>query len=131
MNFPIEFDYPKWFILLCIFTGALYAFVLYRKDKKFDEASVWAVRIMTAFRFIVATILSFLLLSPLIKTTSREVEKPLIIIEQDNSESVRMGKDSAFYKTDYPKGMNELITELSGKYDTNTYSFSDKVTQGI
>ena len=131
MNFPIVIDYPWWFVLFCIITGLAYTFVLYRHDKRFEEVSVWTVRAMAAFRFIVAALLAFLLLSPLIKSTSREVEKPVIIIAQDNSESVRLGKDSSFYKNDYPKAMSELLAKLSDKYDTNTYSFSDKVKQGI
>ena len=118
-------------MLFCLATGTAYAFVLYRHDKRFEEVPVWTLRTMAAFRFMVATLLAFLLLSPLIKSTSREVEKPVIIIAQDNSESVRLGKDSSFYKNDYPKALSELMAKLTDKYDTSTYSFSDKVKQGI
>jgi hypothetical protein len=127
----IILEYPWWFLIFCIACGALYAYVLYRGDRKLDEAPRWAVRAMGALRFAAVTFLAFLLLSPLIKTTTREVEKPVIIIAQDNSESVRIGKDSMYYRNEYPKALGELLAGLSDKYDTNTYSFSDKVEQGI
>lgn len=125
----IVFEYPSWFILFCILAGAIYAFILYRKDKKFSETSIWLVRTMAAFRFLVVTLLCFLLLSPLLKTVSRSVEKPVIIVAQDNSESLVVGKDSAFYKKEYKESLKKLIDVLSEKYDVRTYSFADKIKE--
>lgn len=125
----IVFEYPGWFLLFCVAAGFLYAFILYRKDKRFAEASIWLVRSMTVFRFLAITFLSFLLLSPLLKNTIREVEKPIIIIAQDNSESLVAGKDSAFYRTDYKQKLQKLKDELSDKYEVRSYSFADKVTE--
>ena len=131
MSFSIILDFPWWFTLLCLLLGAVYSFFLYRSDKKFAETSPWIIRAMAVFRFIVVSLLAFFLLSPLIKTVSREVEKPLIIIAQDNSESLRLGKDSDLYMKEYPLALNEFVNELSVKYDTNTYSFSDRIRQGL
>lgn len=86
---------------------------------------------MAAFRFIAVVLLSFFLLSPLVKTTSRDVEKPVIIFVQDNSASVLINKDSAYYKNQYRKDVSVLITALSEKYDTNTYVFSSDVKSGL
>jgi hypothetical protein len=122
-------EYPIWFILFCIAAGMAYAGILYFKDKKLDELSTGLVRVMTAFRFLVVTLLSFLLLSPLLKTISREVEKPVIIIAQDNSESVTAVKDSTFYKTQYKQNLQQLVDKLSGKYEVRFYSFADKVKE--
>ena len=109
--------------------GGIYAFILYRKDTKFSDISIWIVRFMAFFRFIVVTLLSFLLLSPLLKTVSRSVEKPVIIIAQDNSESIAVGKDSAFYHTEYKKKLQKLIDELGDKYEVRSYSFADKIKE--
>ncbi|MCW3072761.1 MAG: hypothetical protein JWO44_2651 [Bacteroidetes bacterium] len=125
----IVFEYPSWFILFCLIAGFAYAFILYRKDKKFSESSVWIIRSMAAFRFLAVTILSFLLLSPLLKTVNREVEKPVIIVAQDNSQSLLMNKDSAFYRTEYKQKLQKLIDELSGKYTVFTYTFADHVKE--
>jgi hypothetical protein len=125
----IVFEYPWWFSLFCLIAGFVYAFILYRKDKKFTESSLWIVRSMAVFRFLSITILSFLLLSPLIKSINREVEKPVIIVAQDNSQSLIIGKDSTFYKTDYKNKLQKLIDELGDKYEVRAYSFADKVKE--
>lgn len=125
----IVFEYPSWFILFCLIAGFGYAFILYRKDKKFSEINSWLVRVMAAFRFLVVTLLCFLLLSPLLKTVSRSTEKPVIIIAQDNSESLVVSKDSAFYKKEYKESLRKLIDVLGEKYDVRTYSFADKIKE--
>ena len=125
----IVFEYPSWFILFCILAGAIYAFILYRNDKKFSEISIWLVRTMAAFRFLVVTLLCFLLLSPLLKTVSRSTEKPVVIIAQDNSESLVVGNDSAYYKKEYKQSLQKLIDVLGEKYDVRTYSFADKIKE--
>lgn len=122
-------EYPLWFILFCIATGSIYAGILYYKSKKQEDLSVWTIRLMTVFRFLSVTFLSFLLLSPLLKTVSREVEKPIIIVAQDNSESVITNKDSAFYKTTYKQNLQHLLNELGSKYEVHLYSFADKVRE--
>jgi hypothetical protein len=122
----IVFDYPSWFSILCFLLGFAYAFILYRKDKKFNDSSIGLVRVMAAFRFWVVSFLCFLLLSPLLKTINRTVEKPVIIIAQDDSESIRVGKDSAFYKDEYAPKIQKLKDILSEKYEVRIYTFGDK-----
>lgn len=122
-------EYPIWFVSFCIIAGLTYGGVLYYRDKKLNELSVWLVRLMAAFRFLIITILSFLLLSPLLKTVNREVEKPVIIIAQDNSESLVVGKDSGFYKSEYKQNLQKLIDELDNKYEVRLYSFADKIKE--
>jgi len=127
MNIVLE--YPFWFIIFCLLLGAGYSLFLYRKDKKFDDSSVWFVRTMAASRFLVVTVLALFLLSPLLKTINRSVEKPVIIVAQDNSESLIAGKDSAFYKKEYKQNLQKLIDELSDKYEVRSYSFADKIKE--
>lgn len=84
---------------------------------------------MAMFRFLAITILSFLLLAPLLKNINRQVEKPIIIIAQDNSESLVIGKDSTFYKTEYKQKLQKLINDLGNKYEVRSYSFADKIRE--
>lgn len=125
----IVFEYPSWFILFCLLAGFTYAFILYRKDKKFSELSVWIIRAMAAFRFLSVSILAFLLLSPLLKTVNREVEKPVIIVAQDNSQSLVVNKDSSFYRSEYKQKMQQLIDKLNDKYTVFAYTFGDKIKE--
>ncbi len=122
-------EYPAWYLVFCIFTGFIYAGILYYKNADGDF-TLLAKRAMTVFRFLAVTIISFLLLSPLLKSVFKTSEKPLIILAHDNSGSLLVGKDSAFYLNQFPESVNQLAEELSGDFEVKTYSFSDKVTEG-
>ncbi|MFC1733883.1 hypothetical protein ACFL6I_26580 [candidate division KSB1 bacterium] len=63
----------------------------------------------------------------MIRSTKRTVEKPIIIIAQDNSQSIAAGTDSIFYKTAYLDEMKGLINELNDEYDVMTYTFGENV----
>lgn len=124
-------EYPWWFYIFCLLLGALYAFVLYWRDNRFSEIGKTARRTMTALRFVAVSLIAFLLLSPLIRTVFRTVEKPLIVIAQDNSESIVVGKDSSFYRNEYKAALSKLIDDLGDEFEVKTYSFGDRVEQGV
>lgn len=81
---------------------------------------------MMAFRFLSVLALSFFLLSPFIRIFSNYIEKPLIIIAQDNSSSILMCRDSSAYKGSYKTDIEKLIGRLSADYEVKTFSFGDK-----
>lgn len=120
-------EYPLWFVIFCIAAGIAYSGLLYYRNQKLNEMPLWSLRLIAAFRFVTVTILSFLLLSPLIKTVDRQLEKPVIIVAQDNSESIVLGKDSTFYRYDHLKNLQKMMDELSDKYEVVFYSFADKI----
>ncbi len=96
-----------------------------------DEVSPWIIRAMALFRFIVVTLICILLLSPLVRTISRQVEKPIVIIAQDNSESLVLSKDSSYYRKEYKEALSKLAEELAEKYEIRTYTFGDKISEGL
>jgi len=130
-------EYSIWFIIFCLALGFIFAFLLYRKDKTFTETSKLIRNIMFAFRFLSISIISFFLLSPIIKSLNNTIEQPIIIYAQDNSESVSSDKDSIkllnknisnFFKT---KQKNYTLKHYSFGEKTilnDTYNFSDKQT---
>jgi hypothetical protein len=131
LNFEIITEKPWWFILFCLALGVLYSIVLYRKENLLEEVRPWIKKMMAAFRFVVVSLLAFLLLSPLIRTIFRETEKPIIIIAQDNSQSILTGTDSASFKKTYSESLNKLADELKKNYDVRSFSFGDRVEDKI
>lgn len=117
---------PFWFIVFCLITGLVYTFALYYKNPK-NEFSPWTTRTMAIFRFISVSLITFLLLSPLLMTVFRRVEKPVILIAQDNSRSILINKDSSYYKTKYLKQLSELTNELSQTYEVKNFTFGSQV----
>lgn len=130
MNIKIVTEAPAWFLLLCILAGAMYAAVLYRRDKKNDALSKPLVAFLSLLRFTVVSGIAFLLMSPLLKTVFREVEKPVIVIAADHSESVVANKDSAWYRTEFPAALSEIEKALSENYTVVRYSFGDHFSEG-
>jgi hypothetical protein len=80
------------FVLLCLLAGFGYAFLLYRTKHPW---SILINRVLFALRAILAFFLSFLLLGPIVKQLNNVTEKPLFVILQDNSGSVKETVDSA------------------------------------
>ena len=128
MNFSLVTELPFWFLLFCVLAGAIYAVALYYKESNLPDVKPLVKLFLAAIRFVVVTVLAFLLLSPLLKTTFREVEKPIVVIAQDNSKSIIIGKDSSYYKTEYLASIKRLVEKLSTKYEVHTLSFGDKIS---
>ncbi|UKJ08635.1 hypothetical protein [Solitalea lacus] len=118
---------PFW-IIPCLFLGLAYAWLLYHKSNSFTQLSR---KVLFAIRAITVSIIAFLLLAPLIKTISRSVEKPLIIIAKDNSSSVLLFKDKASYTTALPLALKELVEKLTNDYEVKIFSFGDKLEDGL
>ncbi len=123
-------EYPFWFIIFCLFLGLLYSVILYYKNKKYDLAK-WYILLMAVLRFVSISLIAFLLLSPLLKTVFKYIEKPIIILAQDNSQSIVINKDSSFYKNEYIVKLKDLKSKLSKDYDVKTYSFGDKIGNNL
>ncbi|MCC6599917.1 MAG: hypothetical protein IT223_04500 [Crocinitomicaceae bacterium] len=121
---------PSWFFLICIITGVIYAGALYFRDRFNRNYGKVLTSMLGCLRFITVALLSFFLLKPIIKTVNRNVEKPVIVIAQDNSESIVTGKDSSFYRNEYRRQLSELEKKLGENYSVKTYRFGDHVSEG-
>ncbi len=80
-----------WFTLLCLLVGAGYAFALYQKKPVWSRAVNYT---LAGCRFLLVSLLCFLLLSPFIKQNQNTVEKPTVVFAVDNSQSVNLSGDS-------------------------------------
>lgn len=116
-------------ILFCFLLGAVYAGVLYYKESKLDTIAKWLKNSLLIFRFLAISIIAFLLLSPFIKTIFNKTEKPIIIFAQDNSNSLLIHQDSAFYANNYLKELNALKEKLEKDYEVKSFTFGEKVKE--
>jgi len=123
----ILFEYPTWLLLICIIAAAGIALVFYRRDRQNQHLSPILRLVLGIFRFLTLTILAVLLVRPLIKTIERDIEPPIILIAQDNSESIVQTADSSFYKVDWKQNLEQLATKLGEQYQVVRYSFGDEL----
>lgn len=112
----------------CLLTGLAFAWLLYG----WKTTVTIPIRIaLAAVRTITVTLILWLLFSPLIKQVSYTLEKPIIIIAQDNSQSAGAVLPVGFDSLKYRKDLQQLSKGLSEKYDVRLYSFSDAVINGL
>lgn len=121
-------EYPYWFVILCVCLGLLFASLLYAKKKYIfhENENPWLKRILFILRFLSTCLISFLLLSPLIKSVSTKKIKPTIVILQDNSTSLKQ----AFKKLNidnYSKQLKNITTQLNNKHQVYIHSFGEAI----
>ena len=126
----IIISYGAWLIPLCVLLALLYAGLLYFRERRYEFSAKHRL-FMSAIRAVVVFFLAFMLLSPFFRSTSKRVEDPVIIIAQDNSLSVTASGDTSFYKQEYPKLMNDLVTELGRDFEVQLYSLGQSFREGI
>lgn len=110
MKSEIIFQSSPWFILLCLVLGAVYAFLMYQKKYSFSTPQRW---LLAAVRTLVVAVISFLLLSPLLKSEEATVIPPTVVLAVDNSASMLLG--NAAKATEHRKNIQVLVENLSKK----------------
>ncbi|RMG86917.1 MAG: hypothetical protein D6714_03300 [Bacteroidetes bacterium] len=126
----LTFQYPTWYLFFCALLGLVYALILYYRDTTFKEASPRLNLGLGILRFLAVTLIAILLLSPLLKSILTETKKPVVVLAQDESESVAAEMDSVALNT-YRKAFEQLRDRLSEQYEVVTYAFGEKVRPGI
>jgi hypothetical protein len=119
---------PSWLIILCLLLAGGYAIALYFRDVK-NEFSFYLKILLGVTRFIAVFLISFMLLSPFVRSISREKEKPLIILAVDNSQSVLLNADSTAYKSSFLQEADRLSDKLAAVGEVRKYTFGDKLSQ--
>ena len=126
----IVLQYSFWWMLpIVLLSLALSALLYYRNSR--ESFPIWVNIGLSMFRFIVFALLGFLLLSPMLKSWKTEVQKPIIIFVQDESQSIVLNTDSSFYHNDYPQKIEGMISQLQNNYEVKTCSFGDELQSSI
>ncbi len=125
----ISFQYPVWYLFLCLALGGLFAGILYYRSTAFRSQSSTLNTLLGLLRFAAVSLIAILLLTPLLRRVVRDVKKPIILIAQDQSESV--GAALGAQKAAYLSSLNALQAELEGEYEVKTYGFGSEVREGI
>ena len=126
MDLNIITGFPTWYILLCILAGILGSVILYFRERK-SEFPVRLKRLLGVIRFLLIFMTAFLLLSPLLKMSTHKLEKPVIVIAQDNSLSMVLNKDSSFYRQQYVFSLNSLVEVLREDYEVSLFTYGNHV----
>ena len=116
--FGIVTGFPFYFNIICIVIGVAFAFLLYNNEKQITSNLLKGILFL--IRTILISILCYFFLIPIVKSTIKTYENPIVIIAQDYSESVQ---DSIV------DDLLALEEDLDG-FEVHQLSFSDDVLQG-
>lgn len=126
----LSFQYPAWWSIFCIALGLAYALGLYYKDKTFLAQSKRLNWILGTLRFLGVTLLSLLLLSPILKTIVTETKKPIVVLAQDQSESIKAAMSNEALER-YKQNFVNLKNTLSENYEVVDYAVGEQTREGI
>ena len=110
---------------IAIIVGLCYASVLYVANKKQHYGKPLTIALFS-LRAISTIIVILLFFNPYFKIKNDKIEKPTVIIAQDNSKSLILTKDSLFYKQQYPLIINDIFDQLEERFIVDKYLFGDK-----
>ena len=117
---------PIWMIAVSLLAGLAAAAVLYVRNKQQHYGKALNA-ILFALRTLIVGLVVLLLFNPLIRQKFSSVETPTIILAHDNSSSVILCKDSAFYKKDYLRQLEQFRNELNADFQVDEYLFGEDV----
>ena len=113
-------------IALSLLAGLAAAAVLYVRNKKQHYGKALTI-ILFALRTLMVGLVVLLLFNPLIRQKFSSVETPTIILAHDNSSSIILCKDSAFYKNDYQTQFEAFRKDLNADFQLDEYLFGEEV----
>src|SRR3569833_941015 len=109
-----------WWTPVCLLLGLLYAWLMYRQPSGLDKPVRYG---LFAARTIAVFILGFLLISPQVKSTTYTPLKPLVLIAEDNSQSINTFKQADFNAGQLVNDLSKLKQDLGDKYDVRLFHF--------
>jgi len=123
-----------WWAPACLALGLLYAWLLYHRPENLGKQLRY---LLFAFRALVVCIIAFLLLSPLVRSVSYNPQKPLVLVLQDNSQSIKTFQPPANASTGgevlqgMVNGLSGLKKTLGSDYDVREFHFNKDVADGL
>ncbi len=114
--------------MFSLLLGVGYAFFLYAPA---NRATGIPHRLLFVLRLFSVAAISFLLFAPEIRSVEKTLEKPLIILAQDNSASLTLGPADKTERVRYRASVKRLYEELAKKYQVDTLLLGDSVRAGL
>ena len=128
-------DYPWYFYLFVLLLGMAYAGLLYylplrRRRGEDDSVPTGRLRLVLAVvRTLAVALIAFLLLSPLVKRATSRHEKPIVLVAEDNSRSLNLCRDSAYYHGDFQQAMERMVKELEQDFEVHRFRYGAQLRQ--
>jgi hypothetical protein len=122
------FENSPWLLIPCLLAGAVYALLLYVKNRGFRNPS-WGKTVnylLTGFRFVLVSLLCLLLVGPFIKQIKNTLEEPVVVFAIDNSASISAVEDSSTLQS-----LKGIIETTAATLEDNEYTVDFRTYEGL
>lgn len=127
--FALEFQISHFlWLLFSVLLGLGYAAFLYPRHRRVSGVPR---SLVFTLRALCVALISFLLFAPQVRSRKKTLEKPVIILAQDNSASLGMGTVDPVKGSRYRAALKKLYDQLSQEYQVDTLLLGDSVRAGF
>lgn len=120
-----------WLAPLCLVLGVALAWWLYRRPGARDGFAPGLARLLAVIRAVAVALIAFFLLEPLVRTTVREVRKPVVVVAHDGSSSLLAAGDTAVLRNAFRRDLEQFVERLGDRYDVRTFTYGQQVREGL
>jgi hypothetical protein len=117
-----------WWALVCLLLGVLYAWLMYRQPVNLVKQFRY---ILFVVRALAVFIISLLLLAPLVRSVSYQPQKPLVLVLQDNSESIKLFPSPPIIPIGLIPALTQLRSSLGDNYEVHEFNFDRNLNNGL
>lgn len=115
-------------LITALIAGALYASILYLREKKFKNQKFNLTSVLAMLRGTLVALIVLLLFSPAIKTTQDDIQKPVLIMAQDISSSVNFKNDRK-ERDQFQKSWESVADQLRNTFNVKMLRFGGHVSE--
>ena len=119
---------PIWMYLVAVALGVAFALLLYFRNKKQHYGKLLTI-VLFALRTLIGGLVTMLLFNPYIRQRISVLEQPTVVLAHDNSASIALSKDSAFFKSDYLVQYEVFSRALKQDLQVDEYLFGQDVRE--
>ncbi len=122
----LQLSYPSYFLGLIVLAAIIFALSLYFRDTRIKENKRWLPFLLGTLRFLSILGILFLLLTPLFKRFIQEKQKPLVVILNDESNSIK-ASTAASTLEQLSTGLDQMKSDLAEKFELVELSFGENL----
>ena len=111
----LSLSYSFWWIFICIIIGGVYAWIQYSNKAPWSSQLNYG---LAGLRWILVSLVCFLLLEPYLNTIQNQIQKPLFIIAVDNSTSTVSSSSKL------ESEIKSALTQIEAKLTSQGYDVS-------
>ncbi len=126
-SLPFQLEQPFWLLLpIFVVSVVLAVFLYYRKNSEFSKSLRF---LLAGIRFLVVFLLGFLLLNVFFFNQEKQLQKPILAVVVDESESMLKNADSSDLSASMDAKFQQFKNELEEVYQIDFLSFHQEVVE--